>query len=184
YLIDHLRGIASERATRFGHDRLSTFGIGADLSVRQWRSVIRQLIARGTLDNTVDEYGGLHLAADAAEVLHGRKTLHFRIERKPARQRKQRTSVPPRDIAPADEPLWEALRAERRRLAETQGVPAYVIFADATLRDMMARRPATRTEMLAVHGVGESKLERYGDTFLRVIAEADDQATPQDTGTI
>lgn len=173
YLIEHLRGESSDRAERYGHTKLSTFGIGADLPVKQWRSVIRQLIARGTLDNAADEYGGLHFAGDAKDVLQGRTMLRFRLDRKPPRKRERRTA-PATDIAPADRPLWEALRAERKRLADEQGVPAFVIFADATLRDMIARRPTTPTEMLAVHGVGEKKLASYGDAFLRTIAEVGD----------
>jgi ATP-dependent DNA helicase RecQ len=172
YLIEHLRGEASERAEHYGHTRLSTFGVGADLPVKQWRSLIRQLIARGTLENLSDAYGALRLTGDAEAVLHRKQRLHLRLDRTPPSKRERRRSSAA-TIAPADQALWEALRAERKRLADEQGVPAFMIFSDASLRDMLARRPRSPDEMLAVNGVGEKKLARYGAAFLRVIAAAE-----------
>ncbi len=172
YLIEHLHGEASERAERNGHTRLSTYGIGADRSTAEWRSIIRQLIARGYIEVDVDGYGGLRFGRDAGKLLRGKQTIRLRHDPKPERKRK-RSAKPAQEIAPGDTELWEALRAERKRLADEQGVPAFVVFSDATLRDMLVRRPATEPEMLAVHGVGEKKLARYGAPFLRLIAAAE-----------
>jgi ATP-dependent DNA helicase RecQ len=169
YLTEHLRGEASERAERFGHTQLTTFGVGADLAAKQWRSLIRQLVARGTLASDPDAHGGLRLAGDARAILAGKRALRLRLTRKPTRERAGRRGRTA-DISAADEPLWEALRTERKRLADEQGVPAYVVFSNATLRDMIAQRPTTPAGMLTVHGVGEKKLESYGEAFLRIIA--------------
>jgi ATP-dependent DNA helicase RecQ len=169
YLVEHLRGDDSERARRFGHTQLSTFGIGAERSAREWRSVIRQLVALGYVDADLDGYGGLRLGTRARPLLRGDETLQLRIDRKPEKKRSKRAAAAS-DIAPQDAALWEALRDERKRLAAEQGVPGYVIFHDATLREMVAQRPASEEEFLALTGVGQKKLEAYGPTFLRVIA--------------
>lgn len=169
YLADHLCGNADERAERFGHTQLSTFGIGADLKPRQWRSVIRQLTARGYVAVDLDGYGGLRLGERARPLLRGDETVHLREDRKPERRRAKtpaRTAAAPEDAA-----LWEALRALRKRLADEHGVPGYVIFHDATLREMLAYRPAGDAAFLALNGVGQKKLEAYGAAFMQVIAE-------------
>ncbi|MGH8273486.1 MAG: DNA helicase RecQ [Gammaproteobacteria bacterium] len=172
YLIEHLRGETSERAERFGHTELSTFGIGAEFAVKQWRSVIRQLVARGYLESDPDGYGGLRFGNEAQALLRGEQTVRLRHERKaqPKRSGKGKAAA---EIAPADTALWEALRAERKRLADEQGVPAFVIFSDATLREMLAHRPATEADFLDLNGVGQKKLASYGAAFLRVIASED-----------
>ncbi|MDN5936816.1 MAG: HRDC domain-containing protein, partial [Nitrosospira sp.] len=168
YLIEHLRGEADARAVQLGHTRLSTFGIGGALSAKQWRSLIRQLVAHGYLDVDLDGYGGLRLGEQVRPLLRGEQTLHLRRDRKPQRpsaQAKRRT-----DIAPEDATLWEALRALRKRLAAEQSVPGYVIFHDATLLEMAARRPTSDSEFLALNGVGQRKLEAYGASFMQTIA--------------
>ncbi|MGA7965923.1 MAG: DNA helicase RecQ [Gammaproteobacteria bacterium] len=167
YLIEHLRGETSERAERFGHTVLSTFGIGEDLTAKQWGSVIRQLVARGYLETDPEGHGGLRFGRDADALLRGEQNVRLRIERKP--QRKRSRGGGGTDIAPEDAALWEALRDARKRLADEQGVPAFMIFSDATLREMLARRPTTEAELLEVNGVGEKKLASYGSIFLEVV---------------
>jgi ATP-dependent DNA helicase RecQ len=168
YLIDHLRGESNERAAQFSHTQLSTFGIGGELSGKQWRSLIRQLVAHSYLDVDLDGYGGLRLGERARPLLRGEQALHLRRDRKPQRlnDRTKRHA----DIAPKDTRLWEALRELRRQLATAQGVPGYVIFHDTTLLEMVARRPASDAEFLALNGVGQKKLEAYGAPFMQAIA--------------
>jgi ATP-dependent DNA helicase RecQ len=173
HVIDILRGVDSARMRQLGHERLSTFGIGAELDVQQWRGLCRQLIARGLLEADAEGYGTLHLTAAATPVLKGDEPVMVRADsvaaRSERRAHKAAVRAAPSQVAAADQPLWEALRALRAQLAREQGVPAYVIFHDATLREMLAARPRTREELAAVGGVGASKLERYGEAFLRVL---------------
>ena len=181
YVVDVLRGKDDERIRRFRHDRLSTFGIGTDLDARQWRSVVRQLVARGLLRVDVEKYGSLQLTAAARPVLRGEATVELRRDALPAR--KLRSGREARDRAQAalgadSQALFDALRAHRRALAGEQGVPPYVIFHDASLLEMAARRPCSLHEFAAITGVGATKLDRYGETFIEIIRahEADDPA--------
>ena len=172
YIVDVLRGKDDERIRRFRHDRLSTFGIGADLDVRQWRSLLRQLVARGLLSVDVEQYGSLRLTAAARPVLRGEVTVELRRDalpaRKPRRDRETRDRV--RAVLGAgNQELFDALRAHRRALAEQQGVPPYVIFHDASLVEMAERRPGSLDEFAAIPGVGATKLERYGEMFIEII---------------
>ncbi len=172
YLTDVLRGRDTERVRRFGHDRLPTFGVGADLDAWQWRSVFRQLVARGLLSVEIERYGSIRLTGASWPVLRGEAEVHMRKDVRPARakrKRKPREAPPPPDPATWDEGLWEALRKRRTELAQAQSVPPYVIFHDATLREMVARRPRTREDFSGLTGVGETKLRRYADDFLAVI---------------
>ena len=172
YVVDVLRGKDDERIRRFRHDRLSTFGIGTDLDVGQWRSVIRQLVARGLLRVDVEKYGSLQLTAAARPVLRGEATVELRRDALPARRTRRRGEATARVqavLGDGDQALFDALRAQRRALAEQQGVPPYVIFHDASLIEMAARRPGSLAEFAAVGGVGATKLERYGETFLEII---------------
>ncbi len=168
YLIAHLRGERDARAVRFGHARLSTFGIGADFSRRQWGSLIRQLVAYGYLDVDLAGYGALRLDRRARPLLRGEQVLHLRSVRKARRSSKR--SAHRAGLAAADAPLWEALRALRKQFAAEQGVPGYVIFPDTTLLEMVARRPASDAEFLALSGVGQKKLAAYGVPFMQTIA--------------
>ena len=173
YLTDVLRGRDTERVRRFGHDRLPTFGVGADLNPWQWRSVFRQLVARGLLSVEIEQYGSIRLTEASLPVLRGEAEVHMREDVRPAaakRKRKPREAPPPPDPATWDEELWESLRRRRTELAQAQSVPPYVIFHDATLREMVARRPGTREDFSELAGVGETKLRRYADDFLAVIA--------------
>ena len=170
YVISHLRGGDSDRAKELGHDRLSTFGVGAETETKQWRSVLRQLIALGYV--RVDQaYGGLALGSACRDLLKGRETLELRVDRSAKRSRSRsrlKKELPPIELE--DEPLWEALRALRLDLAKEQDVPPYVIFHDATLREMLARRPTEVRELADVPGIGEKKRDAYGRAFVDVIA--------------
>ena len=172
HIIDVLRGGDNQKIRQFHHKELSTWGIGKDLDAHQWRSVFRQLVARGYLKVDVDGYGALHLTESCRPILRGEESVHLRedVQEKTAAA----TGAPPKKdtaIPDEDQPLWRALRSKRKQLADEHGVPPYVIFHDATLMDMLARRPLRETEMLSVSGVGESKLEKYGAEFLEVIRE-------------
>jgi ATP-dependent DNA helicase RecQ len=173
HLIDVLAGNITERVGKFGHEAISTFGIGKELSAAQWRSVFRQLVAGGLLEADNAAYGGLKLTAAARPVLRGEQSLWLRRDNQPGKHRAQRAPQH-RDRQPFaganDDPLWLALKAKRMELARQQGVPPYVIFHDSTLLDMLRRRPATLDEMAKVSGIGQAKLARYGEAFLGVLA--------------
>jgi ATP-dependent DNA helicase RecQ len=173
HVIDVLMGKEGERIRRLRHDRLSTFGIGADLDAREWRSVFRQLVARGFLTVDMEGYGTLHLTESSRALLRGEETLALRRDARGQRpgRRAAATAEAAAGVPAGGEPLWEALRTRRRELAERQGVPPYVIFHDASLVEMVARRPRSLAEFAAIPGVGEKKLERYGEAFLALIAE-------------
>ncbi len=180
HLIDVLLGKTTERVQQFGHDRLSTFGVGSDLTELAWRGVFRQLAATGLLAVDVEGFGGLKLTAESRDVLKGGQTVTFRVEeaKKTARKTAKGGS---RDLTSGgragkgsvkqeDERLWEALRDERLKFSREQNVPPYVIFHDATLLDMLKRRPKDLTEFATISGVGTHKLARYGKAFLAVLA--------------
>jgi len=177
HVIDVLRGAEGEKVLRYGHDQLSTFGIGGELSRDHWQSLFRQLIHRGYLAQDIARYSALRLTGSAWPLLRGEETLVLARPRTRVPTKKQRVRTERAGRAaelagmPVDEALYEALRALRKRLADEQNVPAYVVFSDATLAEMAARRPTTCAELLDVNGVGQTKLERYGDAFLAAIAE-------------
>ena len=176
YLIDVLLGRDDERMRRFGHDKISTFGIGTELAEKEWRAVFRQLVARGYLSVDAEGHGGLALDESCRPLLKGEESLllgrqHLETKRK---SRKAKAGTPAAQVA--GDPLFEALRAKRRELAQAQGVPPYVVFADKTLAAMVADRPQSLAEFARLSGVGEAKLERYGEAFLAVIRQADGNA--------
>ncbi len=172
HLIDVLRGGEGERLRQFGHDKLSTYGIGADLDVKIWRGVFRQLVAAGLLEIDAEGFGGLRLTDASRAVLTGAQTVTLRKElpAKKSRDRDDgpRTGVP---VQQHDLHLFRALRDLRARLAKEQNVPAYVIFHDSTLRNIAERRPDSLGELAQVGGIGGAKLERYGSDVLEVIRE-------------
>jgi ATP-dependent DNA helicase RecQ len=180
HLIDVLRGQSTDRVQRFGHDKLKTFGADSDLDKRGWQSVFRQLVAQGHLDVDVEGHGGLHLGESAPAVLRGETKIVFRGD--PAEEKLARRALRERarsslsaldgDSRPGDDALWQALRGLRLELAREQRVPPYVIFHDTTLLEMVRRRPRDLGAMSVIPGVGRSKLERYGETFLTAIAAA------------
>ena len=170
YLIDVLLGKADERVRRFGHDAISTFGIGTELAEKEWRAVYRQLVARGYLTVDAEGHGGLALSETCRPLLKGEETLHLgRWTRDAHTRRKARSAATPQV---AGDPLFEALRQKRRELAQAQGVPPYLVFADKTLAAMVDLRPQSLAEFGQLSGVGAHKLERYGESFLAVIREA------------
>jgi ATP-dependent DNA helicase RecQ len=178
YLIDVLLGKQDQRIEDFGHDRQPTFGIGSELNATEWRSIFRQLIAHGLLSVDIDGYGGLRLTQQCRAVLRGERRLELRkLARtsratsagRPGRGGKGAGLLDADALTAPDKALWEALRQKRRELADARGVPPYVIFSDATLADMLSRRPSSLGEMMDVSGVGEFKLSHYGETFLEVI---------------
>ncbi|MFO1389239.1 DNA helicase RecQ [Cellvibrio sp.] len=171
HVIDVLRGANNEKINSFGHQQLSTYGIGKHLGADEWKSIFRQLVARGFLDVDAQAYGGLKLNDSCRAILRGEETVHLRREIKATTAtvaRRQGVTVDAEDQA-----LWNALRTCRKRLAEEHGVPPYVIFHDATLREMLEFRPITHDQLLSITGVGQSKLERFGDEFLEVIREVE-----------
>jgi ATP-dependent DNA helicase RecQ len=169
-----LRGETDDRIRAMRHDVLSTFGIGAELDKRQWRGVFRQLVASGLLATDDEGFGTLRLTAASRDVLRGATQVHLRREADRAERSARKKERAPRtraslDIAPHETSLWDALRDLRGRLAREQGVPAYVIFHDATLLAMLRERPRTLDAMAAISGVGERKLARYGEAFLAAL---------------
>ena len=169
HVVDVLMGKATDKVLQHRHDKLSVFSIGSDLPAQTWRSVARQLIVRGYLRADADRYGALVLTANSREILRGETSVSFRQD--PAGTKKARRQTPgSMQVRPEDADLWDALRACRRSLADEQGVPAYVIFHDRTLHEMMLVRPRNANELLSINGVGEAKLRRYGERFLQVLA--------------
>jgi ATP-dependent DNA helicase RecQ len=181
HLIDVLRGKLTDKVHQRGHERLSTFGIGADVSEAQWRGVLRQLIALGHL-RAEGEYGTLAMTASARQVLRGELELLLRVPAQPPRRgqagvsaragRSGRSGVghaPPLPLDDTGLALFAELKAWRAEVAREHGLPAYVIFHDATLAEMARERPATLDELAGISGVGAKKLQAYGQEILRVI---------------
>jgi ATP-dependent DNA helicase RecQ len=172
YLTELLLGHADERMTRFGHDRLPPFGVGADLDRRTWQSVFRQLVAGGLLEVDLDAYGGMRLAGDAAKVLRGERAVELRHDPAPApkSRRTRGAGTTPGNLAnDADRDLFEALRAKRRDLASAAGIAPFMVFPDRTLLELAARKPADSTALADIYGIGQAKRERWGADFLGVI---------------
>ncbi|WP_141930679.1 DNA helicase RecQ [Microbacterium sp. SLBN-146] len=173
HLIDILRGASTDRIRQQGHDKLSTYGLGADLSDQDWRSVIRQLLARGILV-AQGEYGTLALGEPGADVLRGEAAVPLRRDvlgrgAGPARLRK---SSAPEQVGEGDRDLFEALRAWRAGVSRELGVPAYIVFGDATLRALAEKRPTSLADLDGVTGIGAKKREAYGEAVLEVVAAA------------
>lgn len=165
-VIDVLRGSKSEKVLRFSFDKLSTYGI-SEKSDRQLRDIANHLILNGYLVKTDSEYPVIRLGERAKEVLHGNVTIQIKLPKEAAPHKKQQ----PEKTKPVDSGLFSALRELRMQIANEQGVPAFVIFADSTLTDMCKKTPTTPNEFLRVSGVGQVKLERYGEQFIKVIKE-------------
>ncbi len=170
YVIDNLRGKKNARIEQNNHHQLSTYGIGEEYSVAEWRTIFRQLIALGIIDIDAERHGALRLTQKSRSILKGDQKLFLRklsvASTTTAPNKKSKSDV---KIKPQDEPLWHALREIRHKLAEEHGVPAFVVFHDSTLRDMVKYRPQTLQQMLTISGIGEQKLARFGQQFLDVI---------------
>jgi len=174
YLIDILRGDENDRITRFGHNRLPTFGVGKEHTRDEWRSILRQLYAAGVMTFDIAGHGSWMVTPFGRDVLKGKAKVELRrempLQRASKRDRTRGPSaIPVGQLGEADQQLWSALRAARLDLAKELKVAAYVIFADRSLLDMVHLKPKTRDQMRLVHGVGEAKLERYADIFLELI---------------
>ncbi len=168
HLIDVLRGSEGERIFQFEHHTISVYGIGKALSNDQWRSVFRQLVARGLLSVDLERFGALRLEERCRPLLRGEETIELRRDLKQKTTKRQTRSPLPNDI---DVTLWEALRDCRRGFAEEQNVPPYVIFHDSTLQEMCVALPSSLEQLAEISGVGERKLEKYGPAFVGIITQ-------------
>ena len=174
HVIDVLRGKKSDKAAQWGHDQLSVFGIGADLDDASWRAVLRQLVAAGLLHADLAEHGALKLTDEARPVLKGEQTIQLRrhvAKKSAARPKKGSTAAMVADLSPEAATLFETLRQWRADTAREQGVPAYVILHDRTLKELAEMRPTTRGHLATVTGIGAAKIEHYGDELIRLIAD-------------
>jgi len=168
HLIDILLGRETERVRSQSHAELTTFGIGTELSEQEWRGVVRQLLAQGLLGVAADGYGTLVITDASASVLDGSRTVLLRRETaRPTRAAKSKAGV---ELPAEARPLFERLREWRAGVAREQGVPAYIVFGDATLRGIALTRPSSLEQLGMISGVGEKKLESYGEGVLGVVA--------------
>lgn len=173
HIIDVLRGSSKQRITTLGHDRLSTFGIGSDKSQEAWGFLIRQLVHLGYVKQDIANYSILALDASSRPVLKGEVTLRLpkpRIKSRPEKVSRQTKH----DLTSHDHELFSRLRTLRKRLADQQGVPPYVVFGDASLAEMAATQPRDPQTFLAINGVGQRKLEQYGSAFIEAIVNYTD----------
>jgi ATP-dependent DNA helicase RecQ len=170
-IIDILRGKRTPRVEQHGHEELATFGLGADLDERAWRSVLRQLIAQGIVAVADDGYGTLGLGPAATEVLKGQREVRLRhdLGRSASGAGARKAKPVAADLDADGQALFERLRAWRAAQAREQGVPAYVVFGDATLKALASIRPGSREALAGVSGIGAAKLERYGDALLELL---------------
>ncbi|GEB96375.1 ATP-dependent DNA helicase RecQ [Microbacterium lacticum] len=173
HLVDILRGASTERIRQQGHDKLATYGLGADLTDQDWRSVIRQLLARGIIVAR-GEYGVLAIGDEGAAVLRGEAAVPLRrdVLGRGGGGSRARKAAATESVAEGDRDLFEALRAWRAAVAKEQGVPAYIVFGDATLRALADQRPASVAALEGITGIGAKKREAYGEAVLAVIAGA------------
>ncbi len=168
HLIDLLLGRDNERVRNLGHQHLSVFGVGKNLAEGEWRSLFRQLVARGLADVDLEGFGGLRLSESCRPLLRGEVTLQLRRDLA-SKAPKASASAASQLVRSSERSMWEALRGLRRKLAEEHSVPPYVIFPDSTLLEMLRSQPTTLADMAQVSGVGARKLERYGESFLQVL---------------
>jgi ATP-dependent DNA helicase RecQ len=169
-IIDILRGKETPRTKQHGHENLATWGIGADLAEQQWRGVLRQLLAQNLIGVTEDGYGTLVLTPGSANVLSGERQVRLRKDPERAERSRSAGKRAVADLPAEAMPLFERLREWRAGAAREQGVPAYVVFNDATLRELATRRPGDVGELATITGVGQAKLDRYGEALLEVLA--------------
>lgn len=170
HVIETLIGNRPDRVIQLGHDKITTFGIGKELDKKQWRSVFRQLVARGYLSVDAEGHGVLQLTEKCRPVLKGEESLELRKDQR-KQSRYDRKQVPQNKLEAEDFALWNDLKACRKRLADEHGVPPYVIFHDATLMEMVMYRPLSHDQLSRINGVGQKKLDLYGNAFMTVIEE-------------
>jgi ATP-dependent DNA helicase RecQ len=169
HLIDVLRGKESERTSRWNHDRLSVFGIGADIDELTWRGVFRQLVALGLARVDHDAHGALRLAGASRAVLKGEQLVEMRRVRARTRAARKPSRQPPTDFGPADPALLARLRAWRLEQARAQSVASFVILHDSTLEELASRRPRDLEALAGISGIGAKKLERYGGALIKLL---------------
>jgi ATP-dependent DNA helicase RecQ len=170
HVIDVLRGSNKERIITLRHNQLSTYGIGSDKSQEAWGFLIRQLIHLGFVKQNIAQFSVLALAETSRPILRGETTLILpkpRLKQRPTKNKKRQKRS---DLSDYDTVLFATLRTLRKELADQQGVPPYVVFGDASLVEMAHTLPRDAQQFLAINGVGERKLDRYGDAFLNIIA--------------
>jgi ATP-dependent DNA helicase RecQ len=177
HIMDILRGKVTEKVTQYGHDKLSTFGIGADLGETQWRALMRQLIAREAIRVDAAHFNTLHLADAARAILKGEAPVWLRqaSEKKaPSRSARSKggaaTAPDGKPLSLAERDCLDALKAWRAEVAREHNLPAFVIFHDATLRAIAAQKPRTLSDLDGVAGIGQKKREAYGNEVLRVVS--------------
>lgn len=168
HLVDILLGRDNDKVRGLGHQHLSVFGVGKALAETEWRSLFRQLVARGLVDVDLEGFGGLRLSDSCRPLLRGEVSLELRRELS-SKAPKPAASAASQLVRGEERETWEALRTLRRKLAEEHSVPPYVIFPDATLLEMLRSQPASLSDMARISGVGARKLERYGQAFLEVL---------------
>ena len=171
HITDVLLGKDSEKIHRFRHNSLSTFGIGGELSAKEWSAVARQLVAANLLKPDAAGHGSLQLTAESWEVMRGQKNVSFRREASPPPRTQKRTAAHAAvaDLSEQEMEIFQTLRVLRKTLADKQGMPAYVIFHDSVLIELARRRPQTEEDMSAIPGIGAAKLERYAVPFLKIL---------------
>jgi ATP-dependent DNA helicase RecQ len=174
HLVDVLLGADTARVRELGHQNLSVYGIGQELDRGQWRSLFRQLVARGLLHSDPERYGALGFGAEAQlkPLLRGEQQLLLRLpppKRERRRQPSAGTATLPVELSPDDAPLLQALKDWRREQARSQGLPPYVVFHDRTLAEVVAKRPRSLQALAEISGIGQAKLDRYGPALLEAL---------------
>jgi ATP-dependent DNA helicase RecQ len=174
HVIDVLRGASSERINQWHHDKLSVFGVGAERSEQEWRAIVRQTIALGLVTVDHDAFSSLKLTEAARAVLKGEQNVQMRQYQKPVKPK--RTSAPraryeEMELSKSEQAIFDKLRWWRVETARAHGVPAYVVFQDATLREIAKVKPTSLDQLRGVSGVGEKKLTSYGDEIVGLISE-------------
>jgi ATP-dependent DNA helicase RecQ len=178
HLIDVLVGRATDRVKQFGHDSLSVFGVGRDLNEKQWRAALRQLVAMGHLAPDSEAFGAVKLTETSRGVLKGETAVMLREEtnaHRASRSRSRRGDLVPRRAGPGeagDAILLASLRAWRSEIARKRGVPAYVVLHDTTIDGIASARPTTPGQLRDIPGIGDKKLEHYGEELLALVAAA------------
>jgi len=165
YLIDVLRGSREQKILSNGHETLSVYGVGEKLSKKQWFVVIDRLLEVEAL--AVNEHQGLMLSESGLKILKGKQAVLIRSDRLNVKEKLVKKAAP--EMFDYDAGLFDALRDLRQEIAKEQGVPAYIVFGDKTLKEMASLRPQSKEAMLQVGGIGEVKFERYGEAFLTLL---------------
>ena len=173
HVIEVLRGAETERIKTWHHDTLSVFGIGADRSEQEWRAILRQAIALGLITVDHEQYSSLKLTEAARPVLKGVQKVQLRQYQKPVKQKPSRAAkgYAESDLSPREQAIFDKLRWWRVETARAHNVAAYIIFNDATLREIAKARPTALSDLRGISGVGEKKLASYGDEIVALIQE-------------